>query len=268
MIKTLQTFWFVFALYIRQSFSHKLGALSISLTWIVRVMVTILLYQQIYNAIGQDHVNGITFPIAISSMLFFTISLSFGFRDLPNLINREVRSGNLEIWFMKPLPYMMLKIAECFGRNIAITLALLCIIITGAFLANHYIHTDHVTLRIAFGFTFLIGGWIIAILLYGIVGLSAVFLGNIRGIEMIVNKISIIFSGAYVPVGFFPATFRFIGEMVPTSAMFLGGQCFYPDFFDNVSRFAIIQIVWIITLSLGLTGLSRKVRRHMNVNGG
>jgi ABC-type uncharacterized transport system permease subunit len=268
MIKNLHTFWFVLRLYIRQSLYHKRAAIGMTASWVVRMTLTIILYYHIYRLIGQNNVKGITFPVAVSGMLFFAIFLGIGFRELPGLINRENRSGNLEIWFTKPLPYLYLKVAECFGKNIIAAGLLLSLAVLGGFFCIHALQADQILLRLLAGVILLLGGWSIAIMIYGIIGLSAVFLNEIRAIENIVSKIAMVFGGAYVPVGFLPDGFRYFGGLLPTSAMTYGGQLFYPDFFTNLPHYLCMQAFWWMVLGYGLFAMNRKVRRHLNVNGG
>lgn len=118
------------------------------------------------------------------------------------------------------------------------------------------------------GVVLIILGLVILNLLFTMIGMSVVFLHDSRGLFLINDKLLMTFGGIYIPVGFFPETLRLVGETLPTGAATYAAQVFYPDFFDNLPRFIIVQLIWIVLLGWGLYLLSKASDRHMAVNGG
>lgn len=266
--KYARNFWYVFVLYTRQGLYHKIAAASSVMVWGVRIGLTIILYHYIYQLIDTHQAKGVTFSVAVSGMLFFAVFFGFGARMISRQINNEYRSGGLEIWFNKPLPYLMVKSAETLGKNMFSNGLLLAgFVIINLYIA-HQIQLDHVVLRFILMTWFLVIGLMIATLFYCMIGLSALFLGTTNSTENVISKFVMIFGGAYIPIGFLPKTFRFVGEFLPTSAMTYGGQFFYADFLDNASRFVVTQLVWLVILSWCAVKLYRKAARHLSVNGG
>lgn len=266
--KYARSFWYIFVLYTRQGLYHKLAAASSVMVWGVRIGLTIILYHYIYQLIDAHQAKGVTFSIAVSGMLFFAVFFGFGARMITRQINNEYRSGGLEVWFNKPLPYLMVKSAETLGKNTVSNMCLMsAFVIINLYIARQ-IQLDHVVLRFALLSWFLFIGLLIAVLLYSMVGLSALFLGATNSTENLISKFVMIFGGAYIPIGFFPKTFRFVGEFLPTSAMTYGGQFFYADFLQNIPRFIMTQLVWLVILSWCSVRLYRKAAQHLSVNGG
>ncbi len=268
MIKNLQTFWFVFCLYARQSFYHKSGALALIFTWGFRMGLTIILYGAIYALIGRSAVKNITFDVAVSGMLFFAFFSIFGTRMLNRLINNEYKAGGLEIWFTKPLPYVLLKLAEAVGTNVPAIIGLGVSSIVYWLCAHGDFTIDHAALRLLCGAILFLQGLIISVFIYGLVGLSAIFLTESKPIWFIVDKLIMVFGGIYIPIGFFPHGFRLLGETLPTGAATYASQTLYPDFFANLPRFALTQIVWLVVLGYSLFAVNRLAHKRLTVNGG
>jgi ABC-type uncharacterized transport system permease subunit len=266
--KNLRVFWFVFGVYVRQSFYHKSSASAMIITWIVRVGLTVLLYGSIYKLIGQTTIKNITFDVAVSGMLFFAIYGTFGIRELNRVITQEYKSGSLEIWFTKPLPYLLLKLAEVIGRNIPAVLGLSLVMIFYWSLAHHNSTVDHMVIRLIWCAVLLLIGLVLMFCIYSLVGLSAVFLTESKPVFFVVDKLVMTFGGIYIPIGFFSPGFRFFGEILPTGATTYGAQLFYPDFFDNLPRFIVTQCVWIAVLGWFLLIMSKRVDKYLTVNGG
>lgn len=267
-IKNLRTFWFVFALYMRQSLYHKSGAIAVIASWGLRLALTMVLYHSIFKLIGQTAIRNTSYDVAVSGMLFFTLFSIFGIRDLNRIISREYKAGSLEIWFTKPLPYVLLKLAEVLGKSIPSLIGVVVIIAGYWLVAHDDFAVDHMVLRLVLSGVFLLGGLVIAICLYSMVGLSAIFLTDSKAVWFIIDKLVMIFGGIYIPIGFFPGWFRMIGETLPTGALMVGGQFLYPDFFSNLPRFIVLQSVWLCLLVYGLLVMNRQVEKHLTVNGG
>lgn len=268
LLKQARGFWYLLTLYTRQGLYHKVAAASSVMVWGVRMGLTIILYYYIYQLIDDHQAKGVTFSIAVSGMLYFAVFFGFGTRMISRQINKEYRSGGLEVWFNKPLPYLVVKAAETLGKNMLSNGCMLVAFIVITALMANAMQMDHAALRYVCLAWLLVVGLVIATLLYAMIGLSAMFLGSTVSMENIVTKFVMIFGGAYMPIGFFPSMFRLIGEFLPTSAMMYGGQFFYRDFLDNMPRFMATQIVWLVVFSWCSVKLYRKAAKHLSVNGG
>lgn len=268
MLSLVGKFIAVFKLQHRQAWYHKYAALGTIASWGFRLGITVLLYAGIYGLIHKTSVKGVTLPIAISSMVLYAVYSCLGGREMFRAINEEYLSGVMEIWLNKPLPYLGLKMAEGLGRSIPAAVGMLLVGLALFFYSNLANETDHLALRIVCGIPLMIGGVIIAYIIYAIVGLSAIWLADARGVNMVHDKFIMIFGGIYVPISFFPGWFRAIGESLPAGATMFVGQVFYPDFLHNTPRFFALQIFWIVVLSWSLLKLSRTADKHLTVNGG
>jgi ABC-2 type transport system permease protein len=268
MVKNLRTFWFIMQLNMRQAFYHKGGAIAMILVWSVRVGVTVLLYANIYKLIGQQNIKGISLEVAISGMMFFAIYSSSSGREIPKRVTAENKSGGIEVWFSKPIPYLLLKLGEVWGKNVPTMLGIAITCFVCWFFVSGKASIDHSILRFVLAVMLLLLGSLISVTLYMLVSLTAIFLVESKAVNYIVDKLIMLFGGIYIPVAFFPTNFRVIGEMLPTTAATYGSQFLYPNFLDNVGRFFTLQIIWLVVLYAGLIFMQNKANKHLTVNGG
>lgn len=266
-LKSLYQFWLVLRLQTRQAWHHKAAACAVVMSWGLRMGMTILLYHGIYRVMGVDHVKGLSFSVATSSMILYALYSGFGNREVFKAINNEYKSGLIEIWVNKPASYVLMKMAEVLGRNIPAGCGLFfCATLYWASVGLPDV--DHMMLRIVFGGLLLVMGVMIGYLTYALVGLSVIWLKDATGTWLIVDKMVMIFGGAYIPIAFFPDWLRYTGEMLPTTAMTYVSQMFYPDFIAHLPRFVGLQCLWVVILSGSLWYISRLMNRFLSVNGG
>lgn len=267
-LKNSQNFFTIFSMNARQAWFHKRAAWATVLSWIVRMGLTIILYYFIYKIIGKSSVNGVTFQIAASGMILYGIFIGFGYRDLYRIINREFKSGAIEIWLNKPVSYLQLKAAETLGKNIPVVVGLTASGSGFWILSGQFPSVDNLPARVLAAIPILLLGLIIAILLYIIVGLSVVWVLEAQPIFMIIDKLIMIFGGAFIPIGFFPPYLKLIGELLPTGAAMYITQMFYTNFVTNFPKFISVQIFWVIALSTCTIFMSKAANRNLTVNGG
>ncbi len=253
---------------VRQAWYHKKAASVSVMSWSIRMGMTILLYYFIYRLRNGDAVNGIDFQVAAGGMIIYAIYAGSGYRSLFPIINREFKTGGIEIWINKPINYIQLKIAEVFGKSIPVVLGLILAATAFWVLSGQFPQVGQMPLRIGAGFVLLLLGLLIATLLYALVGISAIWLIDAQPAYLILDKLIMIFGGAYIPIGFFPQTFRLVGELLPTGAAIYVTQLFYPDFLTNFPRFLITQIIWALVLLFVVYRAYISASTKLTVNGG
>lgn len=268
MIKQAATVWNVFLIHLRQAFYHKTAAMAMVAVWGSRIGVTILLYSAVYNIMHTGEVKGLTYEVAIGGMLLGMFFAGFGTREITRQIDTENKAGILTIWVNKPVSYVMLKIVEVVGKSIPTALGL--IICSAVFWigADHFPHIEWSTARVVGAVLVLVLGLIISACVYAMVGLCAVFIQDARPAFMIVDKLMMLFGGTYIPVGFFPRWLRLTGETLPIASTTLITQMFYPDFVENLPRFLVTQLFWLVVVIWGLFLFTRAANQRITVNGG
>ncbi len=266
-LKSFSHLFLVLRLQTRQAFYHRVAVIAIIFLWGSRMGLTALLYYGIYDVLGTDTINGVDVSIATSSIILYAVFSGFGSRDMYRLINEDFKSGAIEVWLNKPVSYLIMKMGQNLGKDIPAGCAL--ILMTGVFWAIMGLpHAEDMGLRFILAVPLFLLGIILAHFLYALVGLSVVWLHDATATFFIVDKIVMIFGGAYIPIAFFPGTFRLIGEASPMGAALYVSQMFYPDFFDNYLRFISVMVFWVIATGWALIAVNKAMFNRMTVNGG
>lgn len=265
--KSIHNLFLMIRMQARQACFNRMAILATVVSWGLRMGLTILLYVGIYKALGKTDIKGIDMTVAASSMILYAIFSGFSSRDISRAIDTDFKSGAIEIWLNKPVAYLVMKAGEVLGKNLPSALTLIAV----AFLFWTIFglpHADHIALRILAGLPLLVMGIIVALLLYALIGLTVVWLHDSSATFMIVDKFVMVFGGAYIPIAFFPPVMRSIGEFLPTGAITVVSQMFYPDFFTNYPRFVLCLTGWMIVLGMTVYKVNKNVSIHMTVNGG
>jgi ABC-type uncharacterized transport system permease subunit len=176
----------------------------------------------------------------------------------------DIRSGAIEAWLLRPLPYLLARVSEAIG---AMTIRLAILGCGGAMAlllsSREAPSTVLIPLLILLG---VLGG-VVNILLVAIVGLSAFWMRRTLAAYLIVQKLTFLLGGLFAPVTLYPAWLAHMAKLSPFAA------CLYwpsvivlgVDGSAVLTAFAAV-LAWIAALSLlcGLiwhAGMRRRLRR-------
>jgi len=267
MKRLAQQFWLILTMQAKQAVHHPYAALATTLTWMIRVGITLIFYQAVYHVLHTTNIRGLDFNITSSSMVLYTLLMSLSCRQINEAIKRDYINGDVALWLNKPVPYIMLKIATVLGQNLLASLGvIICVICYWA--SGHFPVVQDTAQRLVAGGALLLLGLLIGYCLYTIIGFTSFWLGSSDGPWLVADKLVMVFGGIYIPVAFFPPGLRLVGECLPMGAMTFFSQIFFPDFFERLPRFLTMQVFWLVSLALILTIMNRRVTYRLTVNGG
>jgi ABC-2 type transport system permease protein len=251
----------------RQATYNKSAACATIAAWAIRIGLTILLYHQIYQTLGVGQIKGTSFITATSSMLLSAFFNVFSARELFFRIQEDHETGAMGTWINKPISYILWRIATLLGVNSLAIMGMFVVVLV-CFSTVFKLDLPDITLRVLAGVPLLVMGIILGALINGMIGFLAIWLQDARSIWNIQDKINMVFGGAYVPLTFFPATFRLVGESLPMSATQLVVQIFYHDFWGNYPRFILTQVFWLVVFVVAMRFMLARVNKHLSTNGG
>ena len=213
-------------------------------------------------------VNGTTFPVAAWSMFLYFSSSSMRLRDIARLIMADIRSGNIEILFSKPVSYLYYRSWWQIGLGIY---SFVVITPIGAAILGSIVgfpETMKAPLFIPTLFCVVLLGILLTLVLHIIIGLLAFWIEDINPIFWIVDKAVMILGGSYLPVAMFPSLMYKMALYSPFGASLFVTHTVYASWQSQWSLHIGIQIFWVVFLSLVMYGLFVKARRRVSVNGG
>lgn len=258
---------------VKMSFMHRLiyrSSLFISLaTNGIYMFMTYFLWRAIFDSTPNGVINGMTFKdtfiyLALSGCISSSI-VSF----LEWNMSSDVKSGDVAVWFIKPISYPQYMCSRSFG-NISTNFIMTFIptFIFVFFLTKGYIDIGINIIMFVIAFFIAVP---ISMMLDFLIGILSFSTENVWGISTMKDSIVLLLAGAIVPLAFFPEPIRKVVEWLPFQTIYnLPLQILINknyDFKDYVGQI-LIQLVWLAILFIISTLCYRKAARRMIVNGG
>ena len=232
-----------------------------------RCGVLLVLYAYIFKLKGGE-INGAIYSVAAWSMFLYFIFSMLGLREIARLITQDVKSGNVEILFSKPISYLGYRVWWQIGSGLY---SFLVTTILGTAILAFAVgipKTMQITLFSPSLFLIFIGSIFLSLVLYGIVGLLAFWIEETNPVFWVVDKTVMILGGAYLPVALFPDFMYKFAVYSPFGASRFMSHTVYESWGSNWLMFIGIQFFWIFLLVLIAWMMFIKARKKISINGG
>ena len=256
----------VIKIYMKNQMQDRTNLLLDIFNMVARCLVVFLLYAYIFK-LSNGSINGVDYKTTMFSMFIYFCIMTFNLRNLDKIIMTEIKSGNVEMFLNKPVNYLLLSFLKVIGQGIY---SFLFISILGSIIMILTLGVPNVDLIIfipTFIITFILGQ-ILALFIYGIIGVSAFFIQDNRPIHWIVDKFVMILGGSYLPVSMFPSFMKLIAFISPFGAINFATSTVYSSWNNEFLIRIILQIIWIIISFLILRFMYYKAKIKAMINGG
>ena len=231
-----------------------------------RCLIVFLLYAYIFKLNGGV-INGVDYKTTMCSMFIYFCIMILNIRRLDNIIMNEVKSGNVEMFMNKPTNYLLISFMRVIGQGI---FSFLFISILGSIIMALFVGISNLNLPI-FIPTFIITlflGQVLGLLVYGIIGLMAFFIQDIRPIHWIVDKFVMILGGSYLPISMFPNFMKVIAYASPFGAINFASSTVYDSWNNEFITRILLQFMWIIIFGILMNYIYKKSKEKAMINGG
>ena len=256
----------VIKIYMKNQMQDRTNLLLDIFNMVSRCLVVFLLYAYIFK-LSNGSINGVDYKTTMFSMFIYFCIMTFNLRNLDKIIMTEIKSGNVEIFLNKPVNYLLLSFLKVIGQGIY---SFIFISILGSIIMFLTLGVPNVDLIIfipTFIITFILGQ-ILALFIYGIIGVSAFFIQDNRPIHWIVDKFVMILGGSYLPISMFPSFMKLIAFISPFGAINFATSTVYSSWNNEFLIRIILQIIWIIITFLILRFMYYKAKIKAMINGG
>ena len=234
---------------------------------IARCGILLILYWYVFN-LNDGVVNGVTFGIVAWSMFLYFAFSTFRLRDISRSIMRDVQSGNIEVFFNRPISYLSYKTWWQIGSGLYSFLLVAIVGSVGLFLIIGIPQTMTIGLFLPTLFLVFLGASILTLLVYALVGVLAFWIEDVNPVFWIVDKAVMILGGSYLPIALFPSLMYKIALYSPFGASQFITHTVNESWKSNWYILIIIQLFWIIVTSIFLYFLYSKAKKKLSVNGG
>ena len=231
-----------------------------------RCLIVFLLYSYIFK-LSDGTINGVDYKATMWSMFIYFCIMILNIRRLDNIIMLEVKSGNVEMFMNKPTNYLTISFMRVLGQGI---FSFLFISVLGSIIMRFFVGVPNLNIKV-FIPTFVITlvlGQILALLIYGLIGLMSFFIQDIRPIHWIVSKIVMILGGSYLPISMFPDFMKIIAFISPFGAINFATSTVYESWNTEFVIRIALQIIWICLFSVITNYVYKKTKLNAMINGG
>lgn len=236
---------------------------------LVGVFAWVSIWIALYSATAGSQ-NGVTLEEMITYAIFSSLLLEgWSWSEYVNLIGRQVKTGDVAVFLLKPLRYpLMLLAGEC--GKLAFRLLAVILPVTAIVGVIYGIAPPASTFNLAMAAVFLVVGFAILFLLATIAGLLGFWVMTVFSLEWSLQALLLIFAGWTVPLWFFPAPAAAIIERLPFAYTAYHPMAVYLGKFDVEKTLWVLAIGlgWALLLSLFATWLWSRARQRIVVQGG
>lgn len=234
---------------------------------VIFLIFNIVLYTHVYKLIPTLQ-EKLPFQNAIWSMSIYFIIFALGLRNLQRAFKEDIRSGNIEIYLLRPMNYIWQKVLVQVGQGIiAFLSALVLTIIVNVLLVGGPIITMPLWMWIILMTILFLLAQVLTCLLLILCGLSGFWIDDSEPVYFVVSKLIMIFGGAWVPVAFFPKTLQLIATFSPFGASVATSYMLYPSASWNGFVLILDVLFWIAICWLLTWFISKRAFKRLAVNG-
>jgi len=264
-MKSFKKYWFIYQITLINSLAYPGELIGRSLMIIPFMLVFYQLWKVTFSAAGVDVINGLT----VQDMLWYLMlaeTIELGRPPLARTISENVKDGSIAYLLNKPYDFMLYQFSTAMGETIF--RALMNAILGGVtvwFLVGAPAHPIGILIAIPA----VIGAWVLHFCINAMIGLLAFVVEDVSAFTWIYQKLAFIFGGMLIPLDFYPQWLQVVAKALPFSSTIYGPARLFvaptPALFVNVM---LLQISWIVILSLTLTVVYRRGLTQLTVNGG
>lgn len=262
--------WFALIKVSIEDFLHfRIGIFVMLLGNCIYLTVIYNLWKAIYASVDGAVINGMGFNDTMIYLVLASAQFTFMETYLVWEIGRSIQSGKIVLDLLKPLPFEQLQFFSVIGANF-------CTFLT-TFIPTFFIIQFITDFAIPMGINlvfYLISAFIGSLINFVIdffVGTICLHTQSIWGVNIMKEVVVLFFSGATVPLAFFPQGLKNVAMFLPfhsiydTPLNFLAGNAMSV----SESLLAILeQLIWLVVMFIIAKVFFKLSERVITVNGG
>ena len=252
-----------------EALQFRLSFLVICVGNLLYLIVVYFLWKAIYASAGTDVVNGMTFSDTLIYLVLATAL--FNFMEMYTVweIGRNIQSGKIVLDLLKPMEYrkyLFWSYSGSFVTQFFLTFLPTFIAVT--------IVTDgaiHLGINLLYFVISVAMGVFINYSIDFLVGTICLYTESIWGINIMKQVIVLLFSGATIPIAFFPDTLKTVVYYLPFQSIYnaplsilLNGEPQIQDVLVTLGT----QLLWCIIMMILSKAFWKVSLRQITVNGG
>lgn len=262
---------YTFSVYLafKSAFMYRMEVFFKIIQSIVVLSVQVFLWKTLYKAgVGNTE-------IPLKDMITYLIlSTGIGIFLLDNSaiwdIGGDVRNGNISVYLSRPLSYMLYKCSQLAGRLFflfifnTVPMFVIGICLYGfRFPQKPY--------QLILSMVIIINSYFVFFLINFLAGISSFWFMEVHGMfPLLLGNLIKVFSGAVVPLWFFPGWLKNVADILPVRLGFDLPLSVYLGKIDGVGilKGFLLQIAWLVVLAIISQFVWRIAFRKLVIQGG
>jgi viologen exporter family transport system permease protein len=264
-MKSFKKYWFIYQITLINSLAYPGELIGRSLMIIPFMLVFYQLWKVTFSATGVDVINGLT----VQNMLWYLMmaeTIELGRPPLARTISENVKDGSIAYLLNKPYDFMLYQFSTAMGETI---FRAMMNAIFGGVTVWFLVGAPEHPIGFLIAIPAVIGAWVLHFCINAMIGLLAFVVEDVSAFTWIYQKLAFIFGGMLIPLDFYPHWLQVLAKALPFSSTIYGPARLFvtpsPQLFMNV---ILLQISWIVILSLTLTLVYRRGLTQLTINGG
>lgn len=238
---------------------------------LVTVFVTYYLWLAVYNNSGAQTLNGFSLPDMFTYIFMCQVALNFVNNDASYEVASEVREGSIAMNLIRPIRYRVVILFRILGEivyNVSFVGLPIMLIVCGVSYFSYGIAPR--MLSIVGFFVSAILGFLVNFYFNFIFGLSAFYISNVWGMNMLKGAIVNFLSGALIPIHFFPGWAQDILAFMPFNSLIYTPVMIFLGKYQGqeVITALLVQVFWVAVFGLSGMLLWRKAIKKLTIQGG
>ena len=256
---------------IMQELHFRLGTFVTIIGNLIYLTLIYYLWKSIYASSAADSVNGMTFTDTIIYLVLATALFNFLEMFIVWDMSRSIQSGSIILDLLKPLNYRRFLFFSYFGNNVVtFFLTFLPTFIIVYFITHGAIHLG---INILFFIVSVVLALLVNFYIEMLVATICLYTESTWGINIVKESIVLLFSGATIPLAFFPEKLRIVVEYLPFRCIYdtplnilLEKQGYTAG--SGILTMFLLQLGWCIVLGLAARSFWNYSIKRITVNGG
>lgn len=231
---------------------------------VAKIAVWIAVFEGVQSVAGITLRDMVTYAILSGTML-----AAWSYANLINTVGREIKTGDVAVFMLKPLSYPLYLFATECGNLLYRTVAVVVPTVVLAALSYGIqppASVFHGTMFAAFWLL----AFVILFLIAALFGLIAFWMMTAFALEWLLQAALLIFSGTFLPLWFLPEGFATIVAHLPFAWVGYYPSAVYLGKLDMVTSWTYLGLglVWATALALAVAWLWRRAALRITVQGG
>lgn len=236
----------------------------------VGLLLRVFLLSVVFTAVyaGRPTVDGIALPQVITFVTLANLQNVLVSSMIGEHLRERIRDGSIVFDLGRPVPFLGQLLAHQIGNTLAI-LPFVMLAAPFAWLVGGIAPPPSPSALLLY-FLSLGLGYLIAVLIGMLIGLAAFWTTEAGGFIMIYQFVNQFFSGALVPLWFFPPVLRRVADVLPFQAQTFTPISIYSGHWTGQRALAAlgVQLLWVVVIAIADWLVWRRAMRRVVVQGG